>query len=176
MGLASYGKPGPLLDTMREVILLEPHGRIRIDRDAMNFWLGEYVLEDPVALRRLSTSFLKKFGPGRKFFEAHLLCASVAQNGVAVCRLYVADPRHVGAEHRNQVSLALDRCHHERKGDRAARPPSGHLERDQVAWSNAPRVKGGPAAVERTRQRVRPVPAVEPPLEALVGHLALRRS
>lgn len=70
MGLASYGKPGPMSEAMRDVLQLLPEGRIRIDKGAMDFWADHYVLEDPVSLRRLSTRFMKTFGPGRKFFDA----------------------------------------------------------------------------------------------------------
>ncbi len=69
MGLAAYGKETSLVDAMREVIVLEPEGRIRINKQAMDYWREKYVLENPVAIKRLSTDFMKTFGPGRKFFE-----------------------------------------------------------------------------------------------------------
>ncbi len=69
MGLAAYGKPTALVEAMREVILLEPEGRIRIDKCAMDYWQDQYVLNNPVAIKRLSTDFMKTFGPGRRFFE-----------------------------------------------------------------------------------------------------------
>ncbi|MCZ7586958.1 MAG: hypothetical protein M5R36_28430 [Deltaproteobacteria bacterium] len=98
MGLASYGRPGPLVDGMRDVIELLPEGRIRINKDAMHYWAGEYVLEDPVALRRLSTSFLKSFGPGRKFFDAitqrHMDFAYAAQKRLEEAMVHVAGQLH----------------------------------------------------------------------------------
>ncbi|MCB9487457.1 MAG: radical SAM protein [Deltaproteobacteria bacterium] len=70
MGLASHGHPTELCDAMKEVIVLEPEGRVRIDDRWMRYWQDEYVLDDPVAIKRLTDHFLKSFGPGRKFFGA----------------------------------------------------------------------------------------------------------
>lgn len=98
MGLAAHGEDGPMAEAMREVILLEPEGRIRIDKDAMNFWSGAYVLEDPVSLRRLSTGFMKCFGPGRKFFEEitrrHIDFAWAAQKRLEEALVHVASALH----------------------------------------------------------------------------------
>ncbi len=94
MGLASYGKPGPMLDAMREVIRLEDEGHIRIDSEMMHFWQDRYVLDDPVSMRRLSTRFLKTFGPGRKFFDPitqrHMDFAHAAQARLEEAMVHVA--------------------------------------------------------------------------------------
>ncbi|MBZ0274208.1 radical SAM protein [bacterium] len=94
MGLASYGRPGPMVEAMRDVLRLQPEGRIRIDKSAMDFWHEAYVLENPTALSRLSTRFCKTFGPGRKFFEAitprHMDFAYAAQKRLEDAMVHVA--------------------------------------------------------------------------------------
>ena len=69
MGLSSHGKRTKYYDAMCEVIRLLPDGQILIDPDWMLFWEGNHVLEDPVALHRLTKKFNDTFGQPRKFSD-----------------------------------------------------------------------------------------------------------
>src|SRR5262245_66433362 len=94
----------------------------------------------------------------------------MAQHGMARGSSHIANPRHVVAEHRDEVSLSLHDDHHERERNGSAGPPADDLEGHQVIRSDTPRVQGGRASIEQPGQSAGAPTPVEPTFERSPRH------
>src|SRR5262249_55183268 len=90
------------------------------------------------------------------------LGTTVAQDRSSGGGLHVLNPGHVDAEHRDEISMAVNDGHHERKGDWAPGTTSDHFQHDEVVRCDPAREHGGCASIDPARQRIGPVSPVEP--------------
>ena len=76
---------------------------------------------------------------GVDFHEAHRLPPAVAQHGLTVCRLHVAHPVGLAAQHGDEIALALDVGDHH--GERNHQPASTATdgERSGPVWKESSR-------------------------------------
>ena len=106
----------------------------------------------------------------RDLFQPDLLGTPVAKYGSAGCCLHVTNPRHLGSEHRDEVTLSIDSSHHQGKRDRTARATPPYLQRHEVIRGNPTSVRACPGSIENPRYCSRPVALVKPTLQSAVRH------
>lgn len=69
MGLSGHGGPSEFEKLFEQIIRLEKNGRVSIDPEWLLFWSSDYVLEDPVNLKRMNPRWFEAFGEPRKYTD-----------------------------------------------------------------------------------------------------------
>ena len=109
---------------------------------------------------------------GGHLFELDLLTGAAPENRSSTGCTYVVDPLHVISEHRHQVPLSIDDCHHQRQRDGAPRLSSGHFQCHEVVGRHARRGHSSRRSVQNLRDPVGSLPTVQPSSEVAYGHVS----
>src|SRR5579859_724753 len=109
----------------------------------------------------------------RNLFELNLLATAALNHRSATGSSHIPDPLHILSEHRHQIPLSINHCHHQRQRNRPPRLSSDHFQSHQVVGRDPQRACNRRRSVHYSRNPIGSLPSVHPASEVASCHLSL---